>query len=162
MQPGNVAQDGTDRDSPYTEGLAETIVKPGPDVFQAFNQVGLAVKKATGGAQGAVSYSSKSRCRHRWAAFAEDWLAALGQTPAIRYFKMKEAMRVRDQFEGFDEEQRNERIRSLVEIITRHAIAGFISVIPSEPFIRIMQGWGDREYLNRPYFLLFHNIIVNW
>ena len=34
MQPGNVAQDGTDRDSPYTKGLAETILKPGPDVFR--------------------------------------------------------------------------------------------------------------------------------
>jgi uncharacterized caspase-like protein len=50
-QPGNVAQDGLDKDSPYTKALAEMIRKPGLDVFQAFNQVGLAVKRATGGSQ---------------------------------------------------------------------------------------------------------------
>jgi hypothetical protein len=50
-QPGNVAQDGTDGDSPYTKALAEIIRRPGLDVFQTFNQVGLAVKKATGGSQ---------------------------------------------------------------------------------------------------------------
>jgi uncharacterized caspase-like protein len=50
-QPGNVAQDGNDGHSPYTRALAEVIRKPGLDVFQTFNQVGLAVKKATDGAQ---------------------------------------------------------------------------------------------------------------
>jgi uncharacterized caspase-like protein len=50
-QPGNVAQDGSDGDSPYTKALAEVLRRPGLDVFQTFNQVGLAVKKATGGSQ---------------------------------------------------------------------------------------------------------------
>jgi uncharacterized caspase-like protein len=50
-QPGNVAQDGADGNSPYTKVLAEIIKTPGLDVFQTFNQVGLKVKKATGGAQ---------------------------------------------------------------------------------------------------------------
>jgi hypothetical protein len=50
-QPGNVAQDGTDGHSPYTTALASTIRQAGLDVFQTFNQVGLAVKRATGGAQ---------------------------------------------------------------------------------------------------------------
>jgi Caspase domain/TPR repeat/Tetratricopeptide repeat len=50
-QPGSVAQDGTDGNSPYTKALAEIIRRPGLDVFQTFNQVGLAVKKATDGLQ---------------------------------------------------------------------------------------------------------------
>jgi uncharacterized caspase-like protein len=50
-QPGNVALDGTDGHSPYTRALAETIRRPGMDVFQTFNQVGLLVKRATGGSQ---------------------------------------------------------------------------------------------------------------
>ncbi|HAH64115.1 MAG TPA: hypothetical protein DCL72_01260 [Rhizobiales bacterium] len=70
----------------------------------------------------------------RWAAFADEWAAALSQPPATRYFKMKEAMRLKDEFLGFDEKQRDDRVRTLVGIITRHAMAGFISVIPSEPF----------------------------
>ena len=49
-QPGSVAQDG-DVNSPYTRALASTVRRPGLDIFQTFNQVGLAVKRATGGEQ---------------------------------------------------------------------------------------------------------------
>ena len=37
-QPGRVAQDGTDGNSPYSRALAETIRTPGLDIFQSFNQ----------------------------------------------------------------------------------------------------------------------------
>ena len=50
-QPGNVALDGTDGHSPYTRALAATIKQAGLDIFQTFNQVGLAVKRQTGGSQ---------------------------------------------------------------------------------------------------------------
>lgn len=50
-QPGNVAQDGSDGNSPYTKALASTIQQSGLDIFQTFNRVGLAVKRDTGGAQ---------------------------------------------------------------------------------------------------------------
>ncbi|WP_441277500.1 caspase family protein [Tardiphaga sp. 172_B4_N1_3] len=50
-QPGSVAQDGSDGNSPYTKALASTVRQAGLDIFQTFNQVGLAVKRATGGSQ---------------------------------------------------------------------------------------------------------------
>jgi uncharacterized caspase-like protein len=50
-QPGNVARDGANGNSPYTKALADAIRKPGKDIFQTFNAVGLAVKEATGGGQ---------------------------------------------------------------------------------------------------------------
>jgi TPR repeat protein/uncharacterized caspase-like protein len=50
-QPGNIALDGADGDSPYTLALADTIRRPGLGLFDVFNQVGLAVKRATGGVQ---------------------------------------------------------------------------------------------------------------
>ena len=50
-QPGAVAHDGVDANSPYTKALAETMKQPGLDVFRTFNQVGLRVKRATGGEQ---------------------------------------------------------------------------------------------------------------
>jgi hypothetical protein len=50
-QPGSVAQDGADGHSPYTRALATTIRQAGLDIFQTFNQVGLAVKRATSGSQ---------------------------------------------------------------------------------------------------------------
>ena len=50
-QPGNVALDGDDGHSPYTRALVDTMQRPGLDVFQTFNQVGLIVKRATGSSQ---------------------------------------------------------------------------------------------------------------
>src|SRR6202044_1292826 len=50
-QPGSVAQDGSDGHSPYTKALATTIKKAGLDIFQTFYQVGLTVKRQTGGSQ---------------------------------------------------------------------------------------------------------------
>lgn len=50
-QPGNVAADGGDGNSPYTAALATEMRRPGQGVFQVFNQVGLSVKAATGGQQ---------------------------------------------------------------------------------------------------------------
>jgi TPR repeat protein len=50
-QPGNVAQDGDDGHSPYTKALAGTLKRAGLDLFDTFNEVGLAVKRATGGSQ---------------------------------------------------------------------------------------------------------------
>ena len=97
----------------------------------------------------------------RWEAFAGDWAAALKEWPSVSYLKMRDAMGLRGEFDGFLPEQRDKRLRMLTGIIAKHAMAGFVSIVPSEPYVRIMRGWGDREYLNRPYFTLFHSIIVN-
>lgn len=50
-QPGNVARDGAGSHSPYTEALAKSLRTPGLDLFDTFNEVGLAVKKSTDGRQ---------------------------------------------------------------------------------------------------------------
>ena len=50
-QPGSVALDGSDGHSPFTAALARTIRKPGLGIFDALNEVGLAVQDNTGGAQ---------------------------------------------------------------------------------------------------------------
>jgi uncharacterized caspase-like protein len=50
-QPGNVAMDGATGHSPYTTSLAEVIKRPGIPILEVFNQVGLAVDRATAGRQ---------------------------------------------------------------------------------------------------------------
>jgi len=50
-QPRSVSLDGDDGHSPYTRALAETMKKPGFGLFKTFNDVGLAVEKATDGKQ---------------------------------------------------------------------------------------------------------------
>nr|WP_316201300.1 MULTISPECIES: caspase family protein [unclassified Bradyrhizobium] len=50
-QPGAVAQDGADGDSPYTKALAQTLRRPGLGIFEVFNEIGLTVKRSTAGSQ---------------------------------------------------------------------------------------------------------------
>jgi TPR repeat protein len=50
-QPRGVSLDGDDGHSPYTRALAETMQHPGFGLFKTFNEVGLAVEKATHGEQ---------------------------------------------------------------------------------------------------------------
>jgi len=50
-QPGNVAKDGADGNSPFTKALAQVIKRPGLGIFDAFNEVGIAVMQATGNSQ---------------------------------------------------------------------------------------------------------------
>jgi uncharacterized caspase-like protein len=50
-QPRSVALDGDDGHSPYTRALVQAMQQPGFGLFKTFNEVGLAVDKATGGAQ---------------------------------------------------------------------------------------------------------------
>jgi hypothetical protein len=57
-QPGKLAQDGGGSNSPFTAALAETIRKPGLDVLQAFNQVGLKVMRSTANEQ--IPWTSSS------------------------------------------------------------------------------------------------------
>lgn len=50
-QPGSVALDGYDGNSPYTKALARMVRRPGLNIFETFNEVGLAVMQATGNSQ---------------------------------------------------------------------------------------------------------------
>ena len=50
-QPGAVASDGNERDSPFTLALVDAMRQPGLDIFRLFNRVGLEVKKSTDGQQ---------------------------------------------------------------------------------------------------------------
>jgi formylglycine-generating enzyme required for sulfatase activity len=50
-QPGNAALDGDGDHSPYTVALAESMRRPGLGLFDLFNEIGLSVKRATGGRQ---------------------------------------------------------------------------------------------------------------
>ncbi|MCL5777712.1 caspase family protein [Limibaculum sp. FT325] len=59
--PGDVAADGTGRNSPYTAALARAITRPGVQIEQVFKQVRIDVIEATGGAQTPWDSSSMTR-----------------------------------------------------------------------------------------------------
>ncbi len=79
-QPGSIALDGIDGNSPYTRALAQTIRKPGLGVFDVFNNVGLMVKKATAGEQQPWVSSSPIDGSFYFASKVEDGLVAASPT----------------------------------------------------------------------------------
>src|SRR5258708_33675732 len=81
-QPGSVAQDGSDGHSRYTKALATTIRQAGLDIFQTFNQVGLAVKRETGGSQQPWVSSSPIDGTFYFVAPAEAALPQVATTPS--------------------------------------------------------------------------------
>jgi len=56
-----------------------------------------------------------------WDAFDSEWQEVLCAEPRIEYFKMKQAERLRDQFEGFTPEQRDAKINALIDVILKRA-----------------------------------------
>lgn len=82
-QPGNVALDGDDGHSPYTRALVDAVQRPGLDVLQAFNQVGLSVKKATASAQQPWVASSPIDGSFYFAGPADGQLAAAPVAAAV-------------------------------------------------------------------------------
>jgi hypothetical protein len=50
-QPGNVAEDGSGDDSPFTLAIAHNVIVPGRDIYAVFNHTGLEVNNVTNGRQ---------------------------------------------------------------------------------------------------------------
>ncbi len=81
-QPGNVASDGPKGgDSPYTRALVSSMEKPGHDLFQVFNDVGIAVDRATGGVQQPWLSSSPIEGEFYFAAAPADARATAAPAP---------------------------------------------------------------------------------
>lgn len=70
--------------------------------------------------QGPVIYmSSLMGPAEDWAAFADEWRAFRDQSPAIQYFKMKEAVGLSGEFYRFSEAERDAKLRGFARIINR-------------------------------------------
>jgi uncharacterized caspase-like protein len=105
-QPGNVAQDGDSGNSPYSKALANTIRKPGLGLFEAFNEVGLEVKHATGGSQQPWVSSSPIAGAFYFAsplasAAAADKPAAAAEDDARKDFDLAQQLDTREVWEAF-------------------------------------------------------------
>jgi len=89
-----------------------------------------------------------------WERFSDEWQRALERPPRLDYFKTREAFQLRDQFEGWSEDQRNERIEDLWRIVRAHAIFGCAVAMPKDLYERHLRGVIVRLYDN-PYYICF-------
>src|SRR3984957_13249052 len=79
-QPRSVAMDGVDGHSPYTKALIDAMQRPGAGLFRTFNEVGLAVAKATHGEQ--IPWVSSSPISGNFYFAGKPATAAASQPPA--------------------------------------------------------------------------------
>ena len=80
-QPRSVSLDGESGHSPYTRALVEAMQRPGSGLFKTFNEVGLAVSKATHGQQLPWVSSSPISGNFYFAGKAEPAAAATSTSP---------------------------------------------------------------------------------
>ena len=101
-----------------------------------------------------------------WAALSDDWQAALDQEPRLEYFKMKEAVRLHDQFHknrGWTEELRDDRLITFTRIIRKHAAIRIHARMEHGHFnkyIRSIPIPNRMLFSDTPYTMLFQQIIL--
>ncbi|MFP5447393.1 MAG: DUF3800 domain-containing protein [Alphaproteobacteria bacterium] len=109
-----------------------------------------------------------------WAEFSDAWRIELDRPrpcggKGIDYFKANEAHRLKAQFEGWSESDRDDRVRALAEIIPKHAtnrVSAHISRSEFERAMVRMRAEMPRQDKNfpltlDPYFLLFYQLVIS-
>lgn len=103
-----------------------------------------------------------------WAAFADEWDAALKEPPGLDYFKMAEAASLAEdgQFspdKGWTEAKRDDRLITLARIIKNHAKIRIATAMPNDAFykhISSLPASARTLSSDNPYGLLFMRTIL--
>ncbi|NJO34445.1 MAG: DUF3800 domain-containing protein [Rhodospirillales bacterium] len=98
----------------------------------------------------------------RWAQFADEWDAACKKPPGLAYFKLSQALSLRDEFspsKGWTEDLRNERVAELVAIARRHALCGFSVSLNETIYNEFVTNFTPFGELRDPYFLCFYQLV---
>lgn len=95
----------------------------------------------------------------QWKRFSDEWDTALKNGPkALAYIKMAEAESRKDQFIGWNEQDRDVKVTELADIIIGRSTMFGVSAILSWGSYQSVQSEYPAHYIN-PYALLFHSII---
>jgi hypothetical protein len=97
----------------------------------------------------------------RWQDFTEQWKLMLGKKPDIEYFKMNDAQKLRGQFRGWSEKDRDERVRAAYRTIEDHVSFQVSCIVDIEALHKIVpkEELGRRKQPN-PYYVAFSGIIT--
>jgi hypothetical protein len=96
-----------------------------------------------------------------WEDFSKEWQALLDESPTLRYFKMREAAQLCDEFSGMKVTERNERIQKFFRLIRKAVHLSVSSVIPIALFNKIWKGnvGGDTKHWDDPYYVALWDIV---
>lgn len=100
-----------------------------------------------------------------WERFSDDWDATLSTAPAIAYFKMAEANSLNQQFEGWSDNERNEKVNALIDVIDRHGLFQGTCAIEASDYNAVVKpvlgNVLNGEY-DDPYLYLFMGIVSHF
>jgi Protein of unknown function (DUF3800) len=96
----------------------------------------------------------------KWARFSDEWQQFLDMPPAIKYFKMSEAMSFGGEFLDWSEERRNERLRLMHRLIENHVAGGINCIIRPNEYANVFKNSVVHRKLNNPYYFLFFGLIT--
>lgn len=94
----------------------------------------------------------------KWACFADEWQAALAQSPSIEYFKMSQAESLKDEFVGFTTDERDQKLKRLTDLVDRYSDFRFSHLIDREEYDEILRPVLPKPYKN-PYLWAFNAMI---
>jgi len=80
--------------------------------------------------------------------------------PAIKYFKMSEAMSLGGEFLDWSEERRDERLRLMHRVIENHVEGGINCIIRPNEYANVFKNSVVHRKLNNPYYFLFFGLIT--
>jgi hypothetical protein len=95
----------------------------------------------------------------KWARFSDEWQQFLDMRPAIKYFKMNEAMSFSGEFSHWSDERRNERLRLMHRVIEDHVSAGINCIIRPNEYANVFKNPVVPTKLHNPYYFLFFGLI---
>jgi hypothetical protein len=102
-----------------------------------------------------------------WENFSQAWNLELSAVPSIKYFKNNEAMGDKEQFAGWTEQSRDEKLLALAEIIAQHELVGLVGGVGIAKFNSLFAGSKVPKKVRRsivkltePYHLACHCEIV--
>jgi hypothetical protein len=93
-----------------------------------------------------------------WQRFSDSWRNALDKKPKLKYLRMVEARRRKDQFNGFSEAQRDARMQEFYSVIEDAKPIGIASMIRWEDFKEFSR-WFESPV--SVYSVLYNNIMFN-
>jgi hypothetical protein len=95
----------------------------------------------------------------QWIKFSNEWSNVLAASPSIDYFHAVEAQNRKDQFKGWEETERDEKVMRLAGVIERHPLFSFDCRMSVASFERILLPVSPYD-LRSPYFALFHAVVT--
>ena len=94
----------------------------------------------------------------KWALFSDAWDDELRSAPSIDYLKMAEANGLRDQFAGWEPEERDEKLNGLVRVVRHFKPLSFEVSVPRKQFNSLVKSVAPRG-LGNPHFVCAFGIV---